>query len=237
MPRAATTETSNYRVGGATGAVPHEQAIGSAAPAATLVGMREVPADMAARLTAAASSFISSFDDVRMEDIAAAAGVSRTSLYYYFSGKDDILAFLLRAMLDDLTQVAVGAASAPGTAPARLEAVIRAQLDHLNAHPTLSQLLIANLGRAGKLPDIAARVNDGFVEPVKRLLAEGAADGTFRTLPDNDLGAGALFGAVLVIGLRSLVTEGSIDVDRVMSMIGPMFWGGIAPNPGDPVPT
>jgi AcrR family transcriptional regulator len=199
--------------------------------------MREVPSDMAANLTAAASTFIASFDEVRMEDIAAAAGVSRTSLYYYFAGKDDILAFLLRAMLDDLTRVAVGAASGPGSAPVRLGAVIRAQLEHLNAHPTLSQLLIANLGRAGKLPDIAARVNDGFVEPVKRLLAEGAADGSFRTLPHDDLGAGALFGAVLVIGLRSLVTQGFIDVDGVMAMIGPMFWHGIAPAPGDPMPT
>jgi TetR/AcrR family transcriptional regulator len=210
---------------------------GSRGRAATLVGMREVPPDMAANLTAAASTFISSFEEVRMEDIAAAAGVSRTSLYYYFAGKDDILAFLLRAMLDDLTRVAVGAADGPGDASLRLGAVIRAQLEHLNAHPTLSQLLIANLGRAGKLPDIAARVNDGFVEPVKRLLAEGAAEGSFRTLPDDDLGAGALFGAVLVIGLRSLVTEGSIDVDRVMTLIGPMFWNGIAPSPGDPMPT
>ena len=210
---------------------------GGRGQAATLVGMREVPTDMAANLTAAASTFISSFEEVRMEDIAAAAGVSRTSLYYYFAGKDDILAFLLRAMLDDLTRVAVGAADGPDSPPLRLEAVIRAQLEHLNAHPTLSQLLIANLGRAGKLPDIAARVNDGFVEPVKRLLAEGAADGSFRTLADDDLGAGALFGAVLVIGLRSLVTEGSIDVDRVMTLIGPMFWNGIAPSPGDPMPT
>ena len=203
---------------------------------ATLVGMREVPADMATKLAAAASTFISSFEEVRMEDIATAAGVSRTSLYYYFAGKDDILAFLLRAMLDDLTQVAVGAADGPGAAPERLGAVIRAQLDHLNSHPTLSQLLIANLGRAGKLPDIAARVNDGFIEPVKRVLAEGAAEGSLRSLSDEDLGASALFGAVLVIGLRCLVTEGSIDVDRVMSMIGPMFWSGIAPNPGDPMP-
>jgi AcrR family transcriptional regulator len=192
---------------------------------------------MAVRLTEAAGSFISSFEEVRMEDIASAAGVSRTRLYYYFSGKDDILAFLLREMLDDLTLVAAGAARGDGSPPVRLGAVIRAQLGHLNAHPALSQLLIANLGRAGKLPDIAARVNDGFVEPVKQLLAEGARDGSFRPLADDDLGAGALFGAVLVIGLRYLVTEGTIDVDRVMGLIGPMFWNGIAPNPGDPMPT
>jgi AcrR family transcriptional regulator len=228
--------TTREAPGGAA-VLPEGGSAGQSDLRATLVGMREVPADMAAKLTNAASTFVSSFEEVRMEDIAAAAGVSRTSLYYYFAGKDDILAFLLRAMLDDLTRVAVGAATRPGTPPERLGAVIRAQLGHLNAHPTLSQLLIANLGRAGKLPDIAARVNDGFIEPVKRLLSEGAADGSLRTLADDDLGASALFGAVLVIGLRSLVTDGSIDVDRVMAMVGPMFWNGIAPHSGDPLPT
>lgn len=205
--------------------------------AVRLVGVREVPVEIAAKLTAAAGTFVSSFDEVRMEDIASAAGVSRTSLYYYFAGKDDILAFLLRSMLEELTQVVVSAADGTGSASMRLGAVIRAQLEHLNAHPALSQMLIANLGRAGKLPDIAARVNDGFVDPVRRLLAEGADDGSFRKLPDDDLGAGALFGAVLVMGLRSLVAEGAIDVDRVMAMVGPMFWHGIAPRSEDPTPT
>jgi AcrR family transcriptional regulator len=200
-------------------------------PATTLVAMREVPPDMAAKLNAAANDLMASFDDVQMHDIALAAGVARSSLYYYFSGKDDVLAFLLRNMLDELTESASAAADGPGDAPARLAAVIRAHLEHLNTHPAASQLLIANLGRAGKLPDIAARVNQGFEEPVRRLLAEGAADGTLRTLADNDLGASALFGAVLVIGLRSLVVEGHIDVDRVTALIGPMFWHGIAPDP------
>ena len=64
---------------------------------------------------------------------------------------------------------------------------------------------------------------------MRQLLAEGAADGTLRALADEDLGATALFGALLVIGLRALVVDGHIDIDRVMAMIGPMFWHGIAP--------
>ena len=107
--------------------------------------------------------------------------------------------------------------------------MIRAQLGHLNAHPAASQLLIANLGRAGKLPDIAARINAGFQEPLRRLLADGATNGTLRPLTDDHLGATALFGAVLVIGLRAIVVDGHIDVDDTMKMIGPMFWHGIAP--------
>lgn len=192
--------------------------------------MREVPAEMARNLHGAADRLLASFDDLQMNDIAAAAGVARSSLYYYFANKDAVLAYLLRSMLDELTTVTARAASAPGTPSERLAAVIRAQLEHLDDHPAASQQLVANLGRAGKLPDIAGQVHEGFEVPVRQLLAEGAADGTLRSLADADLGATALFGAVLVIGLRALVLDGSIDVDRVMALVGPMFWHGMAPT-------
>jgi TetR/AcrR family transcriptional regulator len=202
----------------------------------TLVAMREPPAEMATKLRAAAETLLSSFDDIQMAEIAAAAGVARSSLYYYFTNKDDILAFFLRAMLDELAEATTAAANSPGDPPTRLAAVVRAQLEHLDRHPAASQQLIAHLGRAGHLTDIAARINNGFEEPVRRLLVEGAQDGTLRPLPDAELGATALFGAVLVIGLRSLIVNGHIAVDEVMDLIGPMFWQGIAPAPDTPLP-
>ena len=53
------------------------------------VSPRAVPEALAGKLTAAAGDFAPSFDEVRMEDIAAASGVPRATLYYYFAGKDD----------------------------------------------------------------------------------------------------------------------------------------------------
>lgn len=53
-----------------------------------------------------------------------AAGLSRSSLYYYFAGKDDVLAFLLRSMLDDLADSSLAAAAVDGDAPTKLRAVI-----------------------------------------------------------------------------------------------------------------
>ena len=208
------------------------RAVGPAdtSPTSTLVGLREVPAEMAANLREAADRLLESFDDVQMHGIAEAAGVARSSLYYYFANKDDILSFLLGSMLEELTTATSRAASGPGTPSDRLFAVIRAQLEYLDQHPAASQQLVANLGRASKLPEIAARVHQGFEVPVRRLLAEGAADGTLRTLPDEDLAATALIGALIVIGLRALVVEGHIDVARVMAMIGPMLWHGLAPT-------
>lgn len=185
---------------------------------------------MAAKLQRASDRLLEEFTELQMSDIAQVAGLARSSLYYYFANKDDVLAYLLRAVLADLNATSSAAASGPGTPSERLAAVIRAQLEHLDRYSSSAQYLFANLGRAGELAEIAARVTDGYYVPVKKLLVEGAADGTFRALPDVDLGASTLHGAVLAIGLRALVTEGRIDVDLATATVGTIVWGGIAPG-------
>ena len=50
---------------------------------------------MAAKLLASAAR-LTDMADVRMDDIAQASGIPRATLYYYFEGKDDILAFARR---------------------------------------------------------------------------------------------------------------------------------------------
>ena len=106
---------------------------------------------------------------------------------------------------------------------------MRAQLAHLGEFPATAQLLTANLGKAGKLPDLAAGINAAFHEPVRRLLALGAANGTLRPV-DPEIAATALYGAVTVIGLRSLVIDNHLDADEVSGQILPLFWSGIRPD-------
>lgn len=191
--------------------------------------VREVPGEMATKLHLASDRLLADFATLQMYDIAVVAGVARSSLYYYFASKDQLLAFLLRSMLDELTNATAQAVSAPGTPSERLDAVLRAQLAHLDRHPAASRQLMANLGRTLKLPEIAAQINEGLEKPVRQLLAEGVADGTLRSVVGEESGAAALFGAVLVVGLRALLDDGHVDVDRVMEVVGDLFWHGISP--------
>ena len=62
-----------------------------------LMADREEADALADKLTTAAAGFAVAFEDIRMEDIASAIGIPRATLYYYFAGKDDVLAFLLAA--------------------------------------------------------------------------------------------------------------------------------------------
>jgi AcrR family transcriptional regulator len=195
-------------------------------PRRKIVRPRRVPAGLADKLTTAASGFAVSFDDVGMEDIASASGIPRATLYYYFAGKDDVLGFLLRSMLDDLRESVAVALDAGGDARNRLAAVVRAQLAHLAANPAASQLLLMNLGRAGRLGDIATGIDTGFHAPVRRVLADGVASGELVDL-DVELTASAFYGAVTIVGLRSLVITGGVDVDAITERLFPVFWSGV----------
>src|SRR5712691_7707331 len=91
--------------------------------------MRAVPDGIAERLDGAARVFADhGFDQTRIEQLAEATGIPRATLYYYFAGKEDILAWLLRRMLAANAEAVARAAEGPGSARERLEAVVLAKL-------------------------------------------------------------------------------------------------------------
>ena len=166
---------------------------------------RPVPADIAKKLPNAATVFAErGFDRARMDDVAQATGVPRATLYYYFASKDEILGFLLQALLDDVAAKVADAVTTPGSAADRLAAVLRAQLEVLGSRPETAQLLATHLGRAGGLTDITGAVEAAFHLPVREVLGAGAADGTLRAV-DAERAAWAVFGAVVLVGLHEIV--------------------------------
>jgi len=192
--------------------------------------MREVPEEMAERLLSVANLLGSSFESTRIDEIVDASGIPRATLYYYFDGKDQMLAFLLRESLNRLVEQAGKVAAGPGDAASRLVELMRAQLRYMFENPGTSQLLFLSLGSAGAMPEVASRIDAGFHEPVRRLLHEGGADGSIRVQESNDLASSALFGSLTSVGLRCLLSEDVPDADDVVDSLLPMFWNGLQPE-------
>ena len=192
--------------------------------------MKQIPAPMAERLRLAAVPIAArGLDQTRLEDLAAATGVPRATLYYYFAGKEDILAFLLRDFLTTMGDAVTAAASGPGLARPRLAAVIHAQLQVMAAQPHVCQALLAELGRAGRIPDIAHSIGQAFHQPVLDLLRAGAKDGSLRRLPDPAVAARTIFGAVVASALADLLLAGTVAVDQLGKRVTDLVLRGIQP--------
>ncbi len=190
--------------------------------------MLEIPDDIAQRLRATAEQVGTSFDDMTMDAIVEATGIPRATLYYHFRSREQVLAFLLSATLRDIAEAVAVAASSSAPVRDRLLGVVQAQIETMAANPATTQLLVANLGRAGKLPDITAGIDLAFRIPLQQLLVDGAADGSLKAV-DPEITATAIFGAVTVVGLNAIMRDGRLDVDRVLDGLRAL-WGGIEPS-------
>src|SRR5262249_5928342 len=82
------------------------------------------------------------FHEARMEDLAAAAGVGKGTLYRYFRDKEALYLALLARAQEGMTRRLSEAAEGPGRARARLEAVVAAILDYLDQQPHLFELIL-----------------------------------------------------------------------------------------------
>jgi AcrR family transcriptional regulator len=190
--------------------------------------MRKVPPALAERLYPAARVFAElGYDDARIEDLTEATGVASSTLYYYFEGKRDVLVFLLQDVLERVASAVDEAGQSTGNARERLEHVIRAQLRLMTEQPDTCKVLLAELGRITRLPDLAKAVDEAFLEPVRRLLDDGAADGSLRALP-RETAATAIFGAVTVVGLHYVVADTPISADNVAESVLALLEGGYA---------
>jgi AcrR family transcriptional regulator len=143
-------------------------------------------------------------DATKMEDIAATTGVPKATLYYYFEGKEDILAFLFAEILDELARGIDNALQAEGSAADRLRAAIVAHLRVFEEYPAASRALQFDLGRAARIPLIKKRTDAAFLGPVRNLLEAGAKDRSLRTVKHPLLVAVAILGAVTTVGINAV---------------------------------
>ncbi|BBY26295.1 MULTISPECIES: TetR/AcrR family transcriptional regulator [Mycolicibacterium] len=172
-------------------------------------------------------------NDSNFEDVAAVTGVPEATLYYYFAGKEDILAFLLEDLLKDISDAVTTIVHTDGSGAERLELVIRAQLRAMAQRPAVCRALIGELGRAARMPAIAEMINTAYQQPVETLLVEGARDGSLVAQPDARSTSIALFGAVTINALMYLVTGNHLDETVVASTLSAVMLDGLRPRTGD----
>ncbi|MFZ6003234.1 MAG: TetR/AcrR family transcriptional regulator [Actinomycetota bacterium] len=191
-----------------------------------------MPSSIAQKVLRAGALFAErGLDQTKIDDVAEITGVPKATLYYYFAGKEEILAFLLRDTLVAVADAVAIAVDAAGAARDRLLGVIAAQLQVMADQPDVCRALISDLGRAGRIPDVAVAITEGFYAPLEQLLREGEADGSLRRLTDPTATAVAIFGAVTVSGLSHLVVGGGgVSVSDVVARLEALLLEGLDPR-------
>ncbi len=126
-----------------------------------------------------------------LERISTAAGVSRMTLHRRGVSKADILRAIVAELERDYREAMWPALVARGSGRARLELALNALCEVTERNLALLGALSASARAAiyhADEDDVGdgALTRDVFVEPLARLLVDGAADGTLRTVDPTE---------------------------------------------------
>ena len=188
--------------------------------------MKTPPAELTARLLEVSNQLEGTEFDVTIDEVAKLAGVPRATLYYYFSGKDDLIAFFLNEKFSLVRDAIASAAASEGSVTERLEQAMTAILESIESHPPLCTELPIAVRRAGNMGEVMANADRVMMTPLRELLIEGRATGELE-VADVDLTATALMGALHFTGMLHLATTGAFDAGSVARDLIPQLIFGL----------
>jgi AcrR family transcriptional regulator len=135
------------------------------------------------------------FDGTSMGDLAAAAGLSKSSLYHHVESKEQLLRLALDRAVEPLFAVLDEPGARQGRALARLEHVVRREVEVLVDRLPYVTLLLRVRGNSSTERWALERRRE-FDHLVAALVTEAAGEGDVRADVDPGLVARLLFGTV-----------------------------------------
>jgi AcrR family transcriptional regulator len=133
----------------------------------------------------------SGFKKTTMGDIAHSLGKAKSSLYYYYPGKEDIFEAVLHSEMDELLEKIHEAIGHARSSKEKLTIYCRCRLVKLNELCNLSDALKSDIGELHELhcivTDLKRQFDTTHIEVVREILAEGVANGEFKKINDDNI--------------------------------------------------
>ncbi len=141
-------------------------------------------------------------DQITMAEIIAASGLRASTIYQYFSNKDDLVWAILEEVLADLAERAKAATADAKTALDRIMALLDLMADDLTRNPAKVRFLAqfdamyARHWPVERLLTLEAEISPEGFQQFATLIREGIADGSLRADLDPELTLHAVVNAV-----------------------------------------
>jgi AcrR family transcriptional regulator len=150
--------------------------------------------------------------DVSMDEIAAKAGVARSTVYVYFANRDELLRACLKGMHDQLIDDVAESWEEDADVSRRLRRLIEGMLERIDDDPAFFRLALVTQGSMSLGGEAVgtelALIGLNIARLLRDLYVDGQASGIFRDM----------------------------DPDRATSLIGQQIYGAMSVRAGEPMP-
>jgi AcrR family transcriptional regulator len=150
--------------------------------------------------------------EVSMDEIAAYAGVARSTVYVYFANRDELLRACVQSMYDQLSEAFAVIFEDDSSPLERLRAVLSGVLGRIDENPAFFRLAMATQSTAGASGS----------EAVGGALMMIGLD-MIRLLDD-----------IVTRGMESGLFRADLDKDRAVTLIGQQMYGALSVRAGEP---
>ena len=152
--------------------------------------------------------------DVSMDEIAAEAGVARSTVYVYFANRDELLRACVQSMYDRLQETIALVVDDAATPVARLRGLILGVLERIDESPAFFRLAMATQSTttaAGSEAVGGALMLIGLdmIRVLEEVVVAGVAAGDFRA---------------------------DLDPERAVVLVGQQIYGALSVRAGEPDP-
>jgi AcrR family transcriptional regulator len=150
--------------------------------------------------------------DVSMDEIAAKAGVARSTVYVYFANRDELLRACLKGMHDQLIDDVAESWEEDADVSRRLRRLIEGMLERIDDDPAFFRLALVTQGSMSLGGEAVgtelALIGLNIARLLRDLYVDGQVSGIFRDM----------------------------DPDRATSLIGQQIYGAMSVRAGEPLP-
>lgn len=123
-----------------------------------------------------------------LDDIARRAGLAKTSLYYYFRNKNEIVRAIIKSDMDHLLEMMIREADSAQTAEAKMHAIIETRYRFIAEKATKASKEIIKEFKF--LEGVFEAVRESYLqshrEIIKNILEEGIRKGEIKPIEDLD---------------------------------------------------
>lgn len=161
-----------------------------------------------------------------VEEIAAAIGVSKGTIYYYFKNKEELYLAIIREGVDLFHEQLAKTAEGPAGPQDKIKELIRGHFIFCGREKDLVFLFLKELGSTDFSREILADMLAKCLKVFRDVIEEGISKGVFRPV-NSEITTSALFGMLTITAFHYLSYSREIPLEPVSTALEDIFFNGI----------